>query len=82
MNSQVVELLKSKPIVPTREGLKVAAECYLIESKAALFEDLPFVVMPSGSNVKQGPLLELLLTMGVRRHVEVSSLPLSLVTKK
>ncbi|KAF8688692.1 hypothetical protein RHS03_09437, partial [Rhizoctonia solani] len=60
--------LSDVPCVPTRAGLKIPSEAYF--SNAHVFPDLPIVVMPKGTAVK-GTLEKVLVSLGVRRHVDL-----------
>ncbi|CAE6531048.1 unnamed protein product [Rhizoctonia solani] len=60
--------LSDVPCVPTRAGIKVPAGAYF--SNAHVFPDLPIIVMPKGTLVK-GALEKVLISLGVRRHVEL-----------
>lgn len=54
--------------MPTREGARMPGDAYL--PSVVLFEDLPLVMLPSGTPIK-GSLETLLLALGVRKHVEL-----------
>ena len=66
--NEVVSALKPLAFVPTRQGSRKPDECYV--ASVSLFEDLPIIMMPSGSAVK-GPVEKVLLALGVRAHVEL-----------
>jgi hypothetical protein len=67
-HTEVCAKLSDIPCVPTRAGLKLPTEAYF--ANAHVFPDLPIVVMPKGTSVK-GTMEKVLVTLGVRRHVEL-----------
>lgn len=66
--TEISGLLKGKPCIPTRSGLKIPEEAYF--PNAYIFPDLPVVTMPKGSLVK-GNLEKVLDALGVRKHVDL-----------
>jgi len=50
---RVVELLKDRPIIPTRSGMKVPKEAYF--ANANVFPDLAIIELPKGTAIK-GPM--------------------------
>ncbi|KAJ1300947.1 hypothetical protein OPQ81_003373 [Rhizoctonia solani] len=60
--------LSDVPCIPTRAGIKIPTEAYF--SNAHVFPDLPIIVMPKGTVVK-GTMEKVLISLGVRRHVEL-----------
>lgn len=64
----VVQLLQSKPCIPTTLGLRLPQEAYF--QTAHIFSDLPILKFPSDSPVK-GNLEKILLALGVRKHVDL-----------
>lgn len=68
--NELTELLQPLPFIPTTKGASLASAAYF--SNVVLFEDLPIIRLPSEIAVK-GSLEKLLTTLGVRRHVEVST---------
>ncbi|KAM0793307.1 hypothetical protein ACM66B_000766 [Microbotryomycetes sp. NB124-2] len=66
--AETVTLLSRFAFVPTRQGLSEPGKSYL--PTVDLFDDLPVVVMPSGSAIR-GSLETLLLALGVRKHVDL-----------
>jgi len=68
---EIVSILADQPIIPTRTGARKPSESYF--PNVSLFDDLAIVALPSGTVIK-GNMEKLLLALGVRKHVEVSSL--------
>lgn len=70
VQSRIITLLKPLAIIPTKDGLKVASECYLQVGSGdnIIFDDLPVVALASGF---KGYMADLLVGLGVRKHVEV-----------
>lgn len=66
--ADVVALLADKACIPTRSGLKTPAHSYF--PTAHIFEDLPVVTMPKGTQVK-GNIEKVLEALGVRKHVDL-----------
>ncbi|GAA5922620.1 uncharacterized protein JCM15063_003364 [Sporobolomyces koalae] len=65
---EIIVLLADKPIIPTRIGSRQASDAYF--PNVSLFDDLAIVALPSGASVK-GNMERLLLSLGVRKHVEL-----------
>ncbi|KDQ54066.1 hypothetical protein JAAARDRAFT_409896 [Jaapia argillacea MUCL 33604] len=65
--TEIVELLKSVPCVPTTLGMKCPEQAYF--SNVDIFHDLPIIQL-SVIQVK-GNLEKVLQTLGVRKHVEL-----------
>ncbi|KAG8892545.1 hypothetical protein FRB99_002633, partial [Tulasnella sp. 403] len=66
--NKIVELLGNQPVIPTRSGLCKPQEAYFLN--ANIFPDLPIIEMPKGTPV-EGNLEKLLITLGVRKHVDL-----------
>ncbi|KNZ80421.1 Sacsin [Termitomyces sp. J132] len=60
--------LKTLPCIPTSMGMKTPDQSYF--AQANLFNDLPVVMLPSGSSIKT-PLERVFVALGVRRHVDL-----------
>ncbi|KAH8828511.1 hypothetical protein DL96DRAFT_1603553 [Flagelloscypha sp. PMI_526] len=63
-----ISLLHNHACVPTTSGMQVPASSYF--SSVNVFKDLPIVALPSGTAVK-GHLEQVLLALGVRKHVDI-----------
>lgn len=64
----VVSLLKDRSCVPTSGGMQKPTDAYFASTN--VFKDLPMVAFPSGVAVK-GHLEQVLLAVGVRKHVDI-----------
>ena len=65
--TDIAALLKDRPMLPTRRGLRKPCESYM--PNVTMFDDLDIVVLPSGGPIRPG--LERVLTaLGVRKHVD------------
>ncbi|KAH8102310.1 hypothetical protein BXZ70DRAFT_1017278, partial [Cristinia sonorae] len=64
----VVQLLQTKPCIPTTMGLKLPQESYF--QTAHIFSDLPILKLPSDTPIK-GNLEKVLTSLGVRKHVDL-----------
>ena len=66
--TDIAELLRGRPMLPTRHGLRKPSNSYA--PTVTMFDDLNIVVMPSGQPIR--PALErVLVALGVRKHVDV-----------
>ncbi|KAK4050523.1 hypothetical protein OIO90_005106 [Microbotryomycetes sp. JL221] len=68
LQAETSQLLQRFAFVPTRKGHCEPDKSYL--PTVDLFDDLPVVVLPSGSAIK-GSMESLLLALGVRKHVDL-----------
>ncbi|KAG9003819.1 hypothetical protein FRB94_008497 [Tulasnella sp. JGI-2019a] len=64
---QIVELLQDMTVIPTKMGMRKPKEAYF--ANANVFPDLPTVLLP-GTAIK-GNMENLLVAMGVMKHVEL-----------
>lgn len=64
----IIGLLDKLSCIPTSAGMKTPNEAYF--SSADIFHDLPTVDHPSGLQIK-GSLEEMLVDLGVRKHVDL-----------
>lgn len=65
--TEIVQLLRPLPCIPTRAGMKRPYEAYF--ASVSLFQDLPVVAFPTLT--VRGPVEKVLEALGVRRHVEI-----------
>ncbi|KII91548.1 hypothetical protein PLICRDRAFT_512049 [Plicaturopsis crispa FD-325 SS-3] len=65
MRDQVVDILRTKPCVPTSSGMKLPGEAYF--ENANIFHDLPVVKL----TVKEKSIATFLNDLGVRKHVDL-----------
>ncbi|KAG8950382.1 hypothetical protein FRC03_012900, partial [Tulasnella sp. 419] len=66
--SKVVDILKDKPVVPTRNGLRPPTKSYF--PAADIFEDLSIVMFPIVLDIQES-FEQLLESLGVKKHLEL-----------